>query len=39
MSIEFYNYYNHLKDCGFKWKNDLVKYEIPSSAEQKQIEK
>ena len=38
-TIEFYDYYNHIKDFGFKWENDLVKYEIILSADQKQIEK
>ena len=38
-TIEFYDYYNHLKDFGFRWENDLVKYEIILSADQKQIEK
>ena len=38
-TIEFNDYYNHLKDFGFKWKNNLVKIEITSSADQKQIEK
>ena len=39
VSIEFCDFYNHLKDFGFKWENDLVKYEITLSADQKQIEK
>ena len=38
-TIKFSDYYNHLKDFGFKWENDLVKYEITLSADQKQIEK
>ena len=38
-TIEFYDYYNRLKDFGFTWKNDLVKYEITLSTDQKQIEK
>ena len=38
-TIKFSNYYNHLKDFCFKWENDLVKYEINLSADQKQIEK
>ena len=38
-TIEFYSYYNHLKDFSFQWENDLVKYEITLSADQKQIEK
>ena len=39
MSIEFYNYYNYLEDFGFRWENDLEKYQITLSADQKQIEK
>ena len=39
MSIEFYDYYNHLKGFDFKCENDLLKYEITLSADQKQIEK
>ena len=38
-TIKIYDYYNHIKDFGFKWENDLVKYEIILSADQKQIEK
>ena len=38
-TIECYDYYNRLKDFGFKWENDLVKYEITLSTNQKQIEK
>ena len=38
-TIELYNYYNHLKDFGFKWENDLVGYEITLTENQKQIEK
>ena len=39
LTIELYNYYNHLKDFGFKWENDLVRYEITLTENQKQIEK
>ena len=38
-TIEFYNYYNHLKNFGFNWENDSVRYEITLSVDQKQIEK
>ena len=38
-TIECYDYYNRLKDFGFKWENDLVKYEITLSTDQNQIEK
>ena len=37
--IEFHYYYNHLKVFGFKWENNLVKYEITLSVDQNQIEK
>ena len=38
-TIEFYDYYNQLKDFGFKWENDYIRYEITLSTDQKQIEK
>ena len=38
-TIEFYDYYNHLKDFGFTWENDSVRYDITLSTDQKQIEK
>ena len=38
-TIEFYDYYIHVKGFGFKWENDSVRYEITLSADQKQIEK
>ena len=37
-TIEFYDYYNQLKDFGFKWENDYIRYEINLSTDQKQIE-
>ena len=38
-TIKFYDYYDYLKDFGFKWENDSVRYEVTLSAHQKQIEK
>ena len=35
-TIEFYDYYDHLKNFGFKWENETVQYEI--TLPQKQIE-
>ena len=32
-TIEFYDYYNHLKEFGFKWESDSVRYEIILSAD------
>ena len=38
-TIKFYDYYNHLKDFGFTWENDSIRYDITLSTDQKQIEK
>ena len=38
-TIEFYNYFDHLKNLGFKWENDVVLYKITLSANQEFIEK
>ena len=35
-TIEFYDYYDHLKNFGFKWENETVQYKI--TLPQKQIE-
>ena len=36
--MEFFDYYNHLRDFGFKWENNSVRYEITLSVDQKQLE-
>ena len=33
-TIEFYDYYNQVKDFGFKWENDYIRYEITLSTDQ-----
>ena len=39
MKQSSYDHYNHLKDFSIKSENDLARYEITLSTDQKQIEK
>ena len=36
-TVEFYDYYDHLKKHGFKWKDSLISYEIKISSDGKNL--